>query len=154
MSTMIRVPPSVLSTRRSVHVDNGVDPMLGARSNCSIEVLEAVRSEDPRFHVIFKMTIVHCDANAVQTERFEEGCIGFCEEMFQELVYSSTSISHLNAMIQNGILTLSKKNSDFFSPSTSARASRIWNSHPGYPESGESTRRQHTLNQLAIRAYR
>lgn len=98
---MIRVPPSVLSTRRSVHVDNSIDPMLGARSNCSVEVLEAVRSEDPRVHVIFKMTIVHCDANAVQTERFEEGCIGFCEEMFQELVYSSTSILRLNAMIQN-----------------------------------------------------
>jgi hypothetical protein len=77
------------------------------------------------------VSVVEGEPNTVQSKTFEELGIFLLEEVLQEL---GLPIRRRNNVVDKDQLTLSKKNSDLLGPTTSARAVRIWNSQPGYPE--------------------
>ena len=77
------------------------------------------------------MPVVKWESDTIQSKALEEGSVLILEEIFEEL--RTDSVNSFGRSIKAVILTLSKKKAAFFSPSTSARASLIWNSQPGYP---------------------
>ena len=83
------------------------------------------------WQLAFKVSVVEGQADAIQAQAFEESGILVLEEVLEELLNRSAPLS---LMQDHELRTLSKKNSDFSGPTTSANAARIWNSHPGYPE--------------------
>ena len=134
-----------------MHIKDGVNAMLSTEINDTIQVLEAGSLENTGVHVIcgpaqrddsrqqgliqtFKVTIVERNTNAVQPQTFEELGIFLLEEVLQKLEDNKFESSVFGCASLAVIDTLSKNSSDFSDPMTSARASRIWNSHPGYPE--------------------
>lgn len=79
------MPIGVLATGCGVEIKNGVNAVLGTNVDYSIEVFEAFGLQNSRVQIVFKVTVVECNANAVQPEFLEEGCIGVSEEIFEEL---------------------------------------------------------------------
>lgn len=61
----VRVPVSVLAAGGGVHVEDGVDALFGAEVDDAVEPFEAVGFEDTRVHVVFKVSVVEGDADAV-----------------------------------------------------------------------------------------
>lgn len=59
------MPVSVLAPGSSVHVEDGVDALFGAEVDDAVEPFEAVGFEDTRVHVVFKVSVVEGDADAV-----------------------------------------------------------------------------------------
>lgn len=53
MTSMVRVPVSVLPTGSSVHIKDSVDAVLRAQVDDTIKVLEARGLQDTRIHVIY-----------------------------------------------------------------------------------------------------
>ena len=90
MHPCVGVPATVLAARRGVHVENGVNAVLRAGSNGTVEVAEAVGFEHARVQVVIEMAVADRDADAVQAERFEERRVGLCEEVLEKL-WSSMS---------------------------------------------------------------
>ena len=117
-----------------MHVDDGVDALVGAEADDAVEVGEPLGFEHPGCHVVFKVPVVDGDADAVEAERLEELCVGLGEEVLEELMVIVQIFNDKQYLADDGRwcgLTLSKKNSDFSLPRTLASASRSWNSHPG-----------------------
>lgn len=85
MRAMVRVPAAILTSGCGMHVKNGVDTVLGTRGNGAIEMFEAFRLEHAGIHVVFEVAVADCDADAIETKRFEERGIWFSEEVFEEL---------------------------------------------------------------------
>ena len=84
-----------------------------------------------------KVAVVERDTDAVQAKALEERGILLGEEVLEEL--NTTTSAMYNRCEYYYQRTLSKKRSLFFSPTTSARAERIWFSHPGYPGRSQTT---------------
>lgn len=81
----VRVPISVLAAGRGVHVEDGVDALVGAEIDDAVEPLEAVGLEHAWVHVVFKVAVVEGDTDAVQSQGLVVFCIFFGEEVFEEL---------------------------------------------------------------------
>ena len=79
------MPPAILTARCGVHVENGVDAVFRARCDGSVEVFKPRLFQNAGIQVVFEVTVVDRDADAVQSERLEECSVGFGEEVLQEL---------------------------------------------------------------------
>ena len=65
VSRVVGVPVAVLAAGSGVHVEDGVEALGGAEGDDAVEVLEAVGLEDARVHVVFEVSVVEGDADAV-----------------------------------------------------------------------------------------
>jgi hypothetical protein len=54
--------------------------------NDSVQVLEALLLKHAGIHVIFEMSVIEWDTNAIELQAREESRIGFGEEVFKPLV--------------------------------------------------------------------
>lgn len=79
------------------------------------------------------MPVIKRNADIIQSQAFEELGVDIGEEVLKELnsIRYEITMCYVNGLVKR---TLSKKNSDFSLPITPPRASRIWNSQPGYPD--------------------
>lgn len=78
-----------------MHINDGIDPVLCACRDGTIEVLETLRLQHARIHVILEVTVVDRDADTVEAERFEECRIWLGEEVLKELK-STVKINTMN----------------------------------------------------------
>lgn len=92
VSARVGVPPAVLPARGGMHVEDGVDAVLGTRCDGVVEMLEAGRFEHARIEVILKVAVTDRDPDAVEAEGLEERGIGLRKEMLQEL-HSDSPVS-------------------------------------------------------------
>ena len=63
---VVGMPVWVLAAWGGVHVEDGVDAVVGAEGDDAVEVLEAGGLEDARVHVVFEVVVVEGDAEAVE----------------------------------------------------------------------------------------
>lgn len=67
MGPMVTVPSLVLATWGGVEVDDGVDRVFGAEGYNTVEVFEAFWFEDSGVGVVFEVSVVDSDSDAVQS---------------------------------------------------------------------------------------
>lgn len=89
----------------------------------SVEVLQALLLEDSGVHVVFEVSVVDRQTDAVQAKRCEAFSILFGEEVVEEL-YANGWLQQDGKMTR--ALTRSKKYSYFSSPRTFLRDFRTW----------------------------
>jgi len=68
-----------------MEVQDCIKPMFCTQLDHTIQVLESLRFEHSRLHVVLEVTIVERNTNAVETKRGKEGGIGVTEEVFEKL---------------------------------------------------------------------
>ena len=85
VGTVVGVPPSILTTWCSVHVEDSINALSGTRLDYPIQVNETFLFQDPWVHVIFEVAIVNCDTDAVQPQRLKEDRVLVPEDIFQKL---------------------------------------------------------------------
>lgn len=81
----VRVPVSVLPSRDGVHVDDGVDLLLSAKVDDSIQPFQAFWFQYSWVQVVFEMAVVNRNSDAVETELGVEFGVFVGEESFEEL---------------------------------------------------------------------
>lgn len=104
---VVGVPVGVLAARGCVHVEDGVDVVVGAlmpvqhagcpgwivrrgeetyKLNNPIQMLESLLLQNPRVHIVFEVPIVERDAQAVQPQAGVELGVRVGEEILEPLV--------------------------------------------------------------------
>src|SRR5436305_11980115 len=83
---IIAMPILILVARQSMQVDNGVDLLLSAQVDDSIQVLEAFFFDDKGLHVGLEVPVVDGEPQQVQAERGNILSIILSEEIFQETI--------------------------------------------------------------------
>jgi hypothetical protein len=86
MVTDVRVPVAILPAGNSVQVDDGIDFMGGAKVNNTVEPFEPLRLEDAGVKVVFEMTVIDRDSDAVKAQLCVEFGVGVGEEVLEERV--------------------------------------------------------------------
>ena len=85
MRPRVRVPPAVLAARHRVQIQNDVDPVRGAERDGAVEVGEGGGEERVRGEGRDEVSVVERDAEGVEVERGEVGCVGLGEEVVEVL---------------------------------------------------------------------
>ena len=82
---MVGVPSSILPSWCSVHIEDGVDTLLGAEADYAIKVSKPIFFQYSGIHVVLEVAVVDRNSNAVEAERLEEYGVILHEEVFQKL---------------------------------------------------------------------
>lgn len=131
----IAVPALVLTSRKGVHIEDGVESLGGACVHNPVDKLETLLLDDGWIEIVHEMAVVNGDSNAVETQRGEKLGVGGCEEVFEKLVaqllVSQEVVDRETGTAEQKSETLSKKKSYFSRPRTSSMAARISDSWPG-----------------------
>src|SRR6266566_7909612 len=99
---IIAMPILVLVTWQSMQVDNGVDLLLGAQVDDSIQALKALFLDDKGFHIGLEVPVVDREPKQVQAERGNILRIVSSEEIFQETI-KEVYIRFLSKHIADGL---------------------------------------------------